>query len=68
MTLEIPCRQLAEFNATLLSVGTGRDRRGAKPATFPLCENHSQLFEQIDQELVQDGWARAHTGPPTQIL
>ena len=68
MTLDLACRERAEYNSTLLGVGTGRSRAGAQPKSFGLCENHAELLEQIDRELVQDGWARAHTQAPLRIV
>ncbi len=62
MTLELQCREHAEYASTLKGVGTGRERRGAAVATFGLCENHNQLFQMVDAELVQDGWAPSYLG------
>lgn len=68
MTLEIQCTMDGEYTSTLLGLGTGKARTGAKTQMFSLCDNHSGLFEQIDKELVQEGWAPSYMGNrPTRI-
>jgi hypothetical protein len=57
MTLDLPCHETATYASEMTGLGTGRARTGAARQRFELCENHSQLFAQIDRELVQDGWA-----------
>jgi hypothetical protein len=68
MTLDLPCRERADYTSSLLGVGQGKGRAGAVAKSFSLCENHAELFEQIDRELIQDGWARSHTAMPARIL
>jgi hypothetical protein len=68
MTLTIQCREPAEYSSSFRGVGTSRHRDGAQIRVFGLCENHRQLFEQIDSELVQDhSWARSLTSKSVQI-
>jgi hypothetical protein len=68
MTLEYQCRSEAEYSSTLKGVGVGKERKGATIATFNLCENHNQLFQAVDQELVEDGWAPSYMGKkPTRM-
>jgi hypothetical protein len=62
ITLELQCREPANYSSTLKGVGTGRERKGAAIATFSLCENHNQLFQAIDAELVEEGWAPSYMG------
>jgi len=57
MTLEIRCDMDAQFTSTLKGVGSGTKRSGAATQSFALCDNHSEVFEQIDRELVEEGWA-----------
>ena len=68
MTLEFSCGQDATYTATLKGLGKGRQRDGAAIATFDLCENHSQLFKMVDDELVEEGWAPSYMGQkPTRL-
>jgi hypothetical protein len=62
MTLELQCREDAKYTSTLKGVGKGRQREGAAIASFDLCENHNQLFQMVDRELVEDGWAPSYMG------
>jgi hypothetical protein len=62
MTLEYQCREPANYSSTLKGVGKGKDRQGGAIATFALCENHNQLFQMVDAELVEDGWAPSYMG------
>ncbi|MCI4330772.1 MAG: hypothetical protein L3K19_02850 [Thermoplasmata archaeon] len=66
ITLTIPCHEDATYDCGLLGVGVGKTRQGAVVKHFELCENHTELFQQIDLELVLDGWTRSHTGPPVR--
>ncbi|MCI4336021.1 MAG: hypothetical protein L3K17_02325 [Thermoplasmata archaeon] len=68
MTLTVPCHDNAEFSNSLRGVGAGRERKGAAVREFPMCENHTRLFEQIDVELVQDAWAPTFTAKPIRLL
>jgi hypothetical protein len=68
MTLEIQCRDVATYSSDLRGIGTGRGRVGASEKKFMLCDNHSQLFQEIDRELVGEGWARAQRDKPVQLL
>lgn len=67
MTLNLPCHFAAEYSSSLKGIGRGRTREGGQVRTFGLCENHAQLYEQIDRELVQDAWAPAHTAKPVSL-
>ncbi|MCI4358799.1 MAG: hypothetical protein L3J99_07255 [Thermoplasmata archaeon] len=67
MTLTLPCREEATSTSELSSASNGRTRKGAALKTFYLCENHASLYSQIDTELVEDGWAPAHSGKPVQL-
>ncbi len=67
MTLSIPCRESAEYSNSLRGVGSAKDRRGGAVREFKLCDNHSQLYEQIDAELVQEAWAPAHTAKRVRL-
>ncbi|HEV2520054.1 MAG TPA: hypothetical protein VGX00_05470 [Thermoplasmata archaeon] len=67
MTLTIPCRELATSTLDLTSASNGRARDGATAKKFFLCENHASLYSQIDTELVEDGWAPAHSGRPIPL-
>lgn len=68
MTLDIQCDMDAEYASTLLGLGDGKQRKGAAARKFLLCYNHSELFRDIDRELVEEGWAPAHTEPrPTRL-
>jgi hypothetical protein len=68
MTLELPCDQDASYTATLKGVGTGKQRTGGTTQAFALCDNHSGLMEQIDKELIEEGWASALMGKrPTPL-
>jgi hypothetical protein len=62
MTLELQCREEATYASTLKGVGKGKERKGGVIATFNLCENHNQLFQMVDHELVEDGWAPSYMG------
>ena len=62
MTLELPCREDAKYTSTLKGLGTGKERKGGAIVTFNLCENHNQLFQMVDQELVEEGWAPSYMG------
>jgi hypothetical protein len=62
MTLDIQCREDAGYTSTLKGVGTGKQRTGGPIANFNLCENHNELFQQIDMELGQEGWAPSYMG------
>jgi hypothetical protein len=62
MTLDIQCDMDAQNTSTLKGVGSGKQRTGGVSASFPLCDNHSEVFEQIDRELVEEGWAPAYMG------
>jgi len=62
MTLEIQCLESASHTSSLQGVGTGKLRKGGVAAKFDLCENHNELFQQIDRELVQEGWAPSYMG------
>ncbi len=62
MTLEYQCRESATYASTLKGMGTGKDRHGGSIATFNLCENHNQLFQMVDSELVEDGWSPSYMG------
>jgi hypothetical protein len=62
MTLELQCREDATYASTLVGVGKGKQRTGGVAATFKLCENHSQLFQMVDQELVEEGWTPSYMG------
>jgi hypothetical protein len=69
MTLQYACGNDAEYAAALLGAGSDLHRTGAKTATFNLCQNHSEVFAQIDQELVSEGWASAYMGKtPARIF
>jgi hypothetical protein len=52
----------AQNTSTLKGVGTGRQRTGGTSIAFALCDNHSEVFEQIDRELVEEGWAPSYMG------
>lgn len=67
MTLSIACHEQAEYSNALTGIGAGKDRRGGVVHEFVLCENHSRVFQQIDEELVQEGWTRAHTTKPARL-
>lgn len=67
MTLEIQCREPAEYSTTVVGVGSGRARAGAEHGTFALCVNHSQLMEQMDREMVDEGWTKSLVARPTRI-
>jgi len=68
MTLDIQCDMDAQYSATLKGIGSGKARTGAAMQTFNLCDNHSGLFEQIDKELMEEGWASSMLGKrPTQL-
>jgi hypothetical protein len=62
MTLELQCRETATHTSTLMGLGTGKKRTGGVVATFGLCENHNELFQMVDQELVEDGWTPSYMG------
>jgi hypothetical protein len=62
MTLELQCREDATYTSTLKGVGAGKERKGAAIAAFELCENHNQLFQMVDKELVEEGWAPSYMG------
>jgi hypothetical protein len=62
MTLQYACGSDGEYTTELMGVGSDKRRTGAKPATFSLCQNHSDVFMQIDRELVEEGWAPAYMG------
>jgi hypothetical protein len=68
MTLTLACREPATSTLAFLGTGTGRQRTGAVVKTFDLCENHAEVYQQIDTELVQDGWTRSLAAKPTQIV
>ena len=67
MTLQLQCSDRADYSANLMGLGRGKTRAGAPSRTFLLCENHAQLFPQIDQELFEDGWARSCPSKPQRI-
>lgn len=67
ITLRLPCSEYASYSSSFLGLGSGKARVGGATQTFVLCENHSQLFSQIDNELVQDGWAHAISDKPTRL-
>lgn len=67
ITLSTRCHEPGEYTHSLKGVGAGKDRRGGVVRTFLLCENHSQLFQQIDAELMQDAWSAAHTAKPVSV-
>jgi hypothetical protein len=66
ITLTIPCHEDATYDCALMGVGVGKARQGAVVQHFELCDNHTELFQQIDFELVQDGWTRSHSAPPVR--
>lgn len=67
ITLRLACTDSASYSSNFLGLGTGKGRVGGASQTFQLCDNHSQLFVQIDNELVQEGWAHALSGQPTRL-
>lgn len=67
VTLSIPCHEEAGATSELRSAAGGRARQGATAKTYYLCPNHSDLFVEIDRELIQDGWAPAHVGKPVPL-
>src|SRR5579871_4938900 len=67
ITLRLACREPSSYSSTFLGLGKGKSRAGGGTQNFELCENHSQLFVQIDNELVQDGWAHAISEKPTRL-
>jgi len=68
MTLTITCHEPAAWATPLTGVGNGRLRQGGAVKTFSLCENHAEVYQQIDRELVQDGWAPSINSKPIQLL
>lgn len=66
ITLSIPCHDEATTDCDLMGVGVGKLRQGGQVRHFELCDNHTELFQQIDLELVQDGWTRAHQDRPVR--
>jgi hypothetical protein len=67
MTLTIQCRDPAQYRSNLRGIGVGLGREGAQARDFVLCENHRQLYEQIDLELVQDAYSQSHTARPIPL-
>lgn len=68
MTLEYHCGDSATYDSKLLGVGSGKTRAGGSIASFPLCDNHTRVFLQIDRELVEEGWAPAYMGKDPERL
>jgi hypothetical protein len=62
MTLEYQCRESGDYASAWKAVGAGKGRTGGAIVTFHLCENHNQLFQMVDRELVEDGWAPSYMG------
>jgi hypothetical protein len=62
MTLQFDCPDDGEYWSALLGVGSDHRRTGSKATAFNLCQNHSQVFTQIDRELVEEGWVSAYMG------
>ena len=67
MTLEVPCHESATHFSHLNGMGGGKERRGATPREFFLCDNHAQLFEMIDRELVEEGWKSSFVEPAQRL-
>lgn len=67
MTLTIPCHEEATQRSSMAGLGSGKNRRGATVQTFVLCDNHAEVFQQIDTELVQDGWSPTFQARPERI-
>jgi hypothetical protein len=67
ITLRLACSDYASYSSSFLGLGSGKGRVGGTTQTFVLCENHAQLFSQIDDELVQEGWAHMFSEKPTRI-
>ena len=67
MSLGFPCHETATFTTKLRSGSFGPARQGAPVREFLLCENHSQLVTQVDQELIEDGWATAFIEKPRSL-
>lgn len=67
MTLGAPCRETATYSTKVLGTAGGPARTGAPLKEFVLCENHSQLVEQIDRELIDDGWTSAFGERPHSL-
>jgi hypothetical protein len=67
MTLTLPCPGQAEYSCELLGLGTDKARTGASASSFTLCMNHSDLYEEIDRELVEEGWRQTHTAKPERL-
>ncbi|HEV2317297.1 MAG TPA: hypothetical protein VGV89_06965 [Thermoplasmata archaeon] len=68
MTLTIPCREQAEYTCQLLGIAGPKSRTGSKVVAFSLCQNHSGLYDQIDRELVEEGWPRAYIGAAERMF
>lgn len=68
MSLTMPCHESASFTAHLLGAGNGRTRKDAPTKDFTLCENHEDLFTQIDVELISEGWASARSSRSTPLF
>ena len=67
LTLSIQCTDPATYASSLTGLGVGKARTGGRVQSFPLCDNHSQLFAQIDKELIQEGWAATENGSPSRL-
>jgi hypothetical protein len=67
MTLELQCRESATTIGHLRGAGGGRTREGSAVKDFYLCDNHAQLFQQVDSELIQEGWVPALARPPERL-
>ena len=68
MSLGAPCRETATHSTKTLGASAGPARAGAPIKEFLLCENHSQLVVQIDQELMDDGWSTAFAERPRSLI
>ena len=67
MSLTLACRESAGYTAHLISAAKGRDRKGAPSQDFTLCQNHEELLQQIDDELVSEGWSSCRGSRSTSL-
>ncbi len=68
MSLTVPCHEQAGYTAHLLAATKGKTRKGATAMDFTLCENHEELFRQIDAELIPEGWAISQATRSTSLF